>query len=202
MADDDAAVRERALHIAGDFYQKHPLPAEARAALVLSAKSTDARLRFATALTLARLTGKQTPSDLADALIDLVRQATLRIDDIEDRLLAGRLDHKRGRLGSMRRVLVRLQRLLLPEPAALFRLLAHPPAWIGESDVQDLRDATEEFSVVLRDMVAVQERVKLLQEEVAASVFDDKEFPIRCVASTKPAALAAMARGIQVGANE
>lgn len=74
MADDDAAVRERALHIAGDFYQKHPLPAEARSALVLSAKSTDARLRFATALTLARLTGKQTPADLADALIDLARQ--------------------------------------------------------------------------------------------------------------------------------
>ena len=74
MADDDAAVRERALHIAGDFYQKHPLPAEARAALVLSAKSTDARLRFATALTLARLTGKQTPADLADALIDLARK--------------------------------------------------------------------------------------------------------------------------------
>lgn len=74
MADDDAAVRERALHIAGDFYQKHPLPAEARAALVLAAKSTDARLRFATALTLARLSGKQTPADLADALIDLARQ--------------------------------------------------------------------------------------------------------------------------------
>ncbi|MEY4132411.1 MAG: hypothetical protein RL592_469, partial [Verrucomicrobiota bacterium] len=48
--------------------------AEARAALVLSAKSTDARLRFATALTLARLTGKQTPADLADALIDLARK--------------------------------------------------------------------------------------------------------------------------------
>jgi putative membrane-bound dehydrogenase-like protein len=74
MADEDAAVRERALHIAGDFYQKQPLPAEARAALVLSAKSTDARLRFATALTLARLTGKQTPADLADALIDLARK--------------------------------------------------------------------------------------------------------------------------------
>jgi len=74
MADDAAAVRERALHIAGDFYHKQPLPAEARAALVLSAKSTDARLRFATALTLARLTGKQTPADLADALIDLARK--------------------------------------------------------------------------------------------------------------------------------
>ena len=74
MTDEDAAVRERAIHIAGDFYQRHPLPAEASSTLVLSAKSADARLRFATALTLARLTEKQTPSDLADALIDLARK--------------------------------------------------------------------------------------------------------------------------------
>lgn len=106
----------------------------------------------------------------ADVLVDLVRQATARVDEVEDRLLAGRLAHKRARLGAMRRLLVRLQRLLLPEPAALFRLLQHPPAWMAELDGQDLRDATEEFSVVLRDMVALQERVKLLQEEVAAEV--------------------------------
>ena len=95
---------------------------------------------------------------------------TNRVDEVEDRLLSGRLEHKRARLGAMRRLLVRLQRLLLPEPAALFRLLQHPPQWMTETDVQDLRDATEEFSVVLRDMVALQERVKLLQEEVAAQV--------------------------------
>ncbi|MEY4751532.1 MAG: hypothetical protein RIQ60_3746 [Pseudomonadota bacterium] len=106
----------------------------------------------------------------ADVLVDLVRQATARVDEVEDRLLSGRLAHKRARLGALRRLLVRLQRLLLPEPAALFRLLQHPPAWMAEQDGQDLRDATEEFSVVLRDMVAVQERVKLLQEEVAAEV--------------------------------
>lgn len=106
----------------------------------------------------------------ADVLVDLVRRATSRVDEVEDRLLAGRLQHKRSSLGAMRRLLVRLQRLLLPEPAALFRLLQHPPVWMAELDVQDLRDATEEFSVVLRDMVALQERVKLLQEEVAAQV--------------------------------
>ena len=41
---------------------------------------------------------------------------------------------------------------------------------MADLDVQDLRDATEEFSVVLRDMVSLQERVKLLQEEVAAQI--------------------------------
>lgn len=109
----------------------------------------------------------------ADVLLDIVRQATNRVDEIEDRLLAGRLNHKRTRLGSLRRLLVRLQRLLVPEPAALFRLLQHPPQWMHDVDVQDLREASEEFSVVLRDMVSLQERVKLLQEEVAAQVNEE-----------------------------
>ena len=106
----------------------------------------------------------------ASGLVDIVRGVTQRIDDVEDALLAGRLDHKRARLGVLRRLLVRLQRLLAPEPAALFRLLQHPPAWMGADDAQELRDSTEEFSVVLRDMQGLQERIKLLQEEFAASV--------------------------------
>lgn len=106
----------------------------------------------------------------ASGLVDIVRGVTQRIDDVEDALLAGRLDHKRARLGVLRRLLVRLQRLMAPEPAALFRLLQHPPLWMGAGDAQELRDSTEEFSVVLRDMQGLQERIKLLQEEIAASV--------------------------------
>jgi zinc transporter len=48
-----------------------------------------------------------------------------------------------------------------------------PPAWIVEHDVEELRQADEEFSVVLRDMAALQERIKLLQEEIAAQVNED-----------------------------
>jgi zinc transporter len=109
----------------------------------------------------------------ADVLVKIVRGVTARIDRIEDELLAGRLDHKRARLGVLRRLLVRLQRLLAPEPAALFRLLQGPPAWMAEADAQALRASTEEFSVVLRDMQALQERIKLLQEEIAANVNED-----------------------------
>ena len=108
--------------------------------------------------------------DQADVLIEVVRQASVRVDDVEDELLAGRLQTKRVRLGKLRRMLVRLQRLLAPEPGALFRLLQHPPAWIDELDVQELRQASEEFSVALRDISSLQERIKLLQEEIAAQV--------------------------------
>ncbi|VWX61352.1 Zinc transporter [Burkholderiales bacterium 8X] len=106
----------------------------------------------------------------ADVLVGIVRTVTGRIDGIEDSLLAGRLATTRAQLGGLRRVLVRLQRLLAPEPAALFRLLQSPLSWIAEEDVQRLRASTEEFSVVLRDMHALQERIKLLQEEIAAGV--------------------------------
>ena len=109
----------------------------------------------------------------ADVLVEIVRGVTRRVDQTEDELLAGKLEHRRARLGEMRRLLVRLQRLLAPEPAALFRLLQHPPDWMDENDVQELRQSTEEFSVVLRDMQGLQERIKLLQEEIAASVNED-----------------------------
>ncbi|MBC3875938.1 transporter [Undibacterium flavidum] len=108
--------------------------------------------------------------DQADVLTGIVRDATTKIDEVEDHLLAERLSRKRANLGELRRLLVRLQRLLAPEPAALFRLLQKPPAWMADNDVHELRQSTEEFSVVLSDMASLQERIRLLQEEVAAHV--------------------------------
>ena len=108
--------------------------------------------------------------DQGDVLANIVRQVTARIDTIEDKLLAGRLESKRADLGVSRRLLVRLQRLLAPEPAALFRLLKKPPTWIHEADIEDLHQSSEEFNVALSDMAALQERIKLLQEEIAGRV--------------------------------
>ena len=108
--------------------------------------------------------------DQADVLVQIVRNTSVKVDSIEDGLLSDRLDLKRANLGALRRDLVRLQRLLAPEPGALFRLLNHPAAWIEDEDARDLRESTEEFSVVLRDMSGLQERIKLLQEEIATRV--------------------------------
>lgn len=104
----------------------------------------------------------------AGVLVDILRQATARVDVIEDQLLADRVATSRRELGSLRRVLVRLQRLLAPEPAALFRLLSRPPPWIVDEDLQDLRQAAEEFAAAVADSSALSERVKLLQEEFTA----------------------------------
>ncbi len=109
--------------------------------------------------------------DQGDVLVRIVREATVQVDAIEDSLQqAQQMQRKRADLGKLRRVLVRLQRLLAPEPGALFRLLRQPPPWIAEHDLDGLRQATEEFSLVLRDQTALLERIKLLQEEIAAQV--------------------------------
>ena len=63
---------------------------------------------------------------------------------------------------------MRLQRLLAPEPAALFRLLSRPPNWLKEEDLADLRQSAEELSAAVADSVALVERIRLLQEEVTA----------------------------------
>ena len=106
----------------------------------------------------------------AEVLADVLRDASGTVDRIEDRLLDQQIRTSRAELSSLRRTLVRLQRLLAPEPQALFRLLGRPPKWIAEVDVQELRQAAEEVSATVADSVALVERVKLLQEELASLI--------------------------------
>jgi len=108
--------------------------------------------------------------DQANVLADIVRKSTARVDEIEDRLLANRISSDRKELGALRRTLVRLQRLLAPEPTALFRLLNRPPPWISRDDVADLRQSAEEFATSIGDSAALVERTKLIQEELSALV--------------------------------
>ena len=108
--------------------------------------------------------------DQAEVLVQIVREATRQVDHIEDAMMAGRITSSRAELGALRRTLVRLQRLLAPEPAALFRLLNKPPAWIAADDMQDLRESAEELAAALTDSIALVERARLLQEELVAIV--------------------------------
>jgi zinc transporter len=108
--------------------------------------------------------------DQANVLVDIVRKSKMRVSPMEKQLLAKRISVSRSELGSLRRMLVRLQRLLAPEPAAFFRLLSRPPDSISEDKLQNLQQAAEKFSTAISDTAALVERVKRLQEELAALV--------------------------------
>jgi len=108
--------------------------------------------------------------DQANVLVDIVRRSKKAVGPMEEQLLAKRVSVSRSELGSLRRMLVRLQRLLAPEPAAFFRLLNQPPGWISQDELQNLQQAAEKFSTAISDTAALVERVKQLQEELAALV--------------------------------
>ncbi|WP_342653146.1 transporter [Pseudomonas sp. F3-2] len=108
--------------------------------------------------------------DQSEVLAQFMRKTSISVDKIEDQLLSQRLSNNRTELGAMRRVLVRLQRLLALEPGSLMRLLHRPPQWLMEEDLQELRQSTEESALVISDLTALGERIKLLQEEIAANL--------------------------------
>src|SRR5438093_10834608 len=108
--------------------------------------------------------------DQASVLVDIVRKSKRQVGPMEEQLLAKRVSVSRSELGSLRRMLVRLQRLSAPEPAAFFRLLNRPPNWITEGELQNLQQSAEKFSTSISDTAALVERVKQLQEELAALV--------------------------------
>ena len=74
LGDADAAVRERATFLAGDYYRDQTLSLEAIDALVRNASAADARLRFQTALTLALLTPSDDGTTLSATLVTLARR--------------------------------------------------------------------------------------------------------------------------------
>jgi zinc transporter len=108
--------------------------------------------------------------DQADVLAQIVRTTAGDVDALEDRLFANQIGSSRPKLGAIRRMLVRLQRLLAPEPSALFRLLSRPLPWVRPGDVDQLRQAAEELASSVGDCVALVERVRLLQEEASAAI--------------------------------
>ena len=111
--------------------------------------------------------------DQADELQRIVRMAAERVDDVEDAVLAGQHERHTAELARLRRLMVRLQRLLAPEPSALLRTLSNPPVWVLAEDRQRMHHASEEFALVLRDITALQERIKLMQDEAATRVAEE-----------------------------
>jgi zinc transporter len=90
-----------------------------------------------------------------------------QVDDAEEEILAGRFQRQGKALGRMRRSLARLRRHLTANRAALGPLPARLPATFGAQEKQDLRQAIESLDGVAQDLELVQERARLLQEEIA-----------------------------------
>ncbi len=109
----------------------------------------------------------------AHMLGEIAGRLNREIGEIEDQVLAHRLRNQRGKLGSIRRLAVRLHRHFAPEQRALQRLCARHPVWFHDSDLRGLQLSTEELGEVVNDLDEIQERAKLLQEELAGHAAEE-----------------------------
>lgn len=90
-----------------------------------------------------------------------------RIDDIEDRILKAHFHRERGELGRIRRLLTGLHRQVRANRHALLKLMARLSDWCDQADEALLRHNIEQLDAVIQDLELVQERARLLQEEIA-----------------------------------
>ncbi|MDQ3583981.1 MAG: Mg2+/Co2+ transporter, partial [Pseudomonadota bacterium] len=92
---------------------------------------------------------------------------------MEDQILAERVHVPRAKLATLRRLAVRLHRHFAPEHRALQRLCGRPPAWFRDTDIGGLKETTEALGEIVGDLDAIQERAKLLQEELAGRALEE-----------------------------
>jgi zinc transporter len=107
---------------------------------------------------------------LADRFAGLVADAGERVDDAEEQVLAGRYADRGVALGRQRRMMVHLRRYLAADRAALAPLAARLPAAFDDQARVELRHTLDRLDAVAADLELVQERARLLQEEIAGRV--------------------------------
>jgi len=103
---------------------------------------------------------------MAETFTGAVGDISQTVDEVEDRILAGRVKEEGKELGRVRRLLARLRRQVGANRQALIHVRARLPGWC-EADVGQLRLAIERLDAVAQDLELVQERARLLQEEIA-----------------------------------
>lgn len=107
---------------------------------------------------------------LADSIGQVVRKLNDQVDSAEDRILDGKYSGQGTPLGNLRRLVARLRRLVVANRAALTSLPAQVVGLYDAEERHELRSAIERLEAVGQDLDLVQERARLLQEEIAARV--------------------------------
>lgn len=104
--------------------------------------------------------------NISDSMHSVIKTLNDTVDDAEDQILAGHLHNQGSELGRIRRLLARLRRHLVANRQALLQAVHHVHRW-SQYDISELRQAVEQVESTIQDLELVQERTRLLQEEIA-----------------------------------
>ncbi len=104
--------------------------------------------------------------DMFDRIVTDLREV---VEDMEDRILKENFYADRRELSRVRRLLAQLRRHLNANRQMLTsRLIPHLPSWCSETEESELRRDLDRLSAVAQDLDLVQERARLVQEEMAS----------------------------------
>jgi zinc transporter len=106
---------------------------------------------------------------LASTFAAVITKLGDEVDDIEDEILVGRYQQHGSVLGRMRRNIARLRRQINANRSALSGLRAHVPPAL-ENDHTALRAVIGRMDTIVQDLELIQERTRLLQEEIASRI--------------------------------
>lgn len=104
---------------------------------------------------------------LAETFARLVDELATTVEDAEDSILAGHSKAQGTELRQARWLLARVRREARANRGALVRLPAHLPTACGAERQQSLAAAVARFAEVAQDLELVEERARLMQEEIA-----------------------------------
>jgi zinc transporter len=105
---------------------------------------------------------------LADGVAKVAGELGDQVDNAEDRILEGKVAGQGKPLGNLRRLVAKLRRLVGANRAALSTLPYVLPGLYDAESGAGLRSAIERLDAVGQDLELVQERARLLQEEIAS----------------------------------
>ena len=104
---------------------------------------------------------------LADTFETTVAELASTVEEAEDEILAGRSKDQGTELRRVRWLLARLRREARANRIALARIPKHLPEGCGQEREQSLAAAVERFAGVAQDLELVEDRARLMQEEIA-----------------------------------
>lgn len=107
---------------------------------------------------------------LAGGLSGVAAQLSQQLEIAEDLILEGKFKGQSKPLGNLRRLVVRLRRLASANRAALATLPHVVPGLYDAAAGADLRSAVERLDAATQDLDLVQDRARLLQEEIASNM--------------------------------
>ena len=111
---------------------------------------------------------------LADRIGDFVNFIEERVDDAEVALADGTTVELRREVNELRSKIATVRRFLAPQRDAIDRLCRQPVSWIGDQQLQILREEADRLTRYLEDLDLARERAILLREEFLATVAQEQ----------------------------